>query len=55
MAGYLDRPGTKVAGSRSTRGAAPTSSGATVTAGGAVNDPLGLAIAPNGDLLTTLH
>jgi hypothetical protein len=30
----------------------PTS-GTTVTAGGAVNDPLGLAIAPNGDILTT--
>jgi hypothetical protein len=30
----------------------PTS-GATVTSGGAVNDPLGLAIAPNGDILTT--
>lgn len=32
-----------------------TSSGpvSTVTAGGAVNDPLGLAIAPNGDILTT--
>ncbi len=28
-------------------------SGTTVTAGGAVNDPLGLAIAPNGDILTT--
>jgi len=26
---------------------------ATVTSGGAVNDPLGLAIAPNGDILTT--
>jgi sugar lactone lactonase YvrE len=26
---------------------------ATVTAGGAINDPLGLAIAPNGDILTT--
>lgn len=30
----------------------PTS-GATVSAGGAINDPLGLAIAPNGDILTT--
>jgi hypothetical protein len=30
----------------------PTS-GDTVTTGGAVNDPLGLAIAPNGDILTT--
>lgn len=29
----------------------PTS-GTTVTAGGAINDPLGLAIAPNGDVLT---
>jgi hypothetical protein len=29
----------------------PTS-GVTVTTGGAVNDPLGLAIAPNGDILT---
>jgi len=28
-------------------------SGITVTSGGAVNDPLGLAIAPNGDVLTT--
>jgi hypothetical protein len=26
---------------------------ATVSAGGAINDPLGLAIAPNGDILTT--
>ena len=26
--------------------------GKTVTAGGAINDPLGLAIAPNGDVLT---
>jgi hypothetical protein len=31
---------------------APTN-GVTVTSGGAVNDPLGLAIAPNGDILTT--
>ena len=31
----------------------PASGGATVTSGGAVNDPLGLAIAPNGDILTT--
>ena len=31
---------------------APTS-GTTVTSGGAVNDPLGLTIAPNGDILTT--
>jgi len=30
----------------------PTS-GVTVTTGGAVNDPLGLAIAPNGDILTS--
>jgi hypothetical protein len=30
----------------------PTS-GTTVTTGGAINDPLGLAIAPNGDILTT--
>jgi hypothetical protein len=30
--------------------AGPTS---TVTSGGAINDPLGLAIAPNGDVLTT--
>jgi len=29
------------------------SSGATVTTGGAINDPLGLAVAPNGDILTT--
>jgi hypothetical protein len=29
------------------------SSGATVSTGGAINDPLGLAIAPNGDILTT--
>jgi hypothetical protein len=29
------------------------SGGRTVTAGGALNDPLGLAIAPNGDILTT--
>jgi hypothetical protein len=28
-------------------------SGVTVTSGGAINDPLGLAIAPNGDILTT--
>jgi hypothetical protein len=28
-------------------------SGKTVTNGGAINDPLGLAIAPNGDILTT--
>ncbi len=28
-------------------------SGTTVTAGGAINDPLGLAIAPGGDILTT--
>jgi len=34
-----------------TRGTA--TSGTTVTSGGAVNDPLGLAIAPNGDILTT--
>jgi hypothetical protein len=27
--------------------------GATVSSGGAINDPLGLAIAPNGDILTT--
>ena len=27
--------------------------GSTVTSGGAINDPLGLAIAPNGDVLTT--
>src|SRR5262249_54184578 len=30
----------------------PTS-GTTVTSGGAINDPLGLAIAPNGNILTT--
>ncbi len=30
----------------------PTS-GTTITTGGAINDPLGLAIAPNGDILTT--
>jgi len=29
------------------------SGGTTVSAGGALNDPLGLAIAPNGDVLTT--
>jgi hypothetical protein len=29
------------------------SAGATVTSGGAINDPLGLALAPNGDVLTT--
>ena len=29
------------------------SGGTTVSAGGAINDPLGLAIAPNGDILTT--
>jgi sugar lactone lactonase YvrE len=28
-------------------------SGATVSSGGAINDPLGLAIAPNGDILTS--
>jgi hypothetical protein len=28
-------------------------SGTTVSSGGAINDPLGLAIAPNGDILTT--
>lgn len=28
-------------------------SGTTVTAGAAINDPLGLAIAPGGDILTT--
>jgi DNA-binding beta-propeller fold protein YncE len=27
--------------------------GTTVSTGGAINDPLGLAIAPNGDILTT--
>jgi hypothetical protein len=31
----------------------PANGGTTVTSGGAVNDPLGLAIAPNGDILTT--
>jgi hypothetical protein len=30
-----------------------SSAGATLTAGGSINDPLGLAIAPNGDLLST--
>jgi hypothetical protein len=36
-------------------GALTSSPGAikTVTSGGAINDPLGLAIAPNGDILTT--
>jgi DNA-binding beta-propeller fold protein YncE len=29
------------------------SAGTTVTSGGAINDPLGLALAPNGDVLTT--
>jgi hypothetical protein len=29
------------------------STGTTITTGGAINDPLGLAIAPNGDVLTT--
>jgi hypothetical protein len=28
-------------------------SGTTISSGGAINDPLGLAIAPNGDILTT--
>jgi len=30
-----------------------SSAGATLTAGGSLNDPLGLAIAPNGDVLST--
>jgi hypothetical protein len=30
-----------------------STSGTTVSAGGAINDPLGLALAPNGDILTT--
>lgn len=32
---------------------ATATSGTTVTAGGAINDPLGLTVAPNGDVLTT--
>ena len=31
----------------------PSDGGTTVSTGGALNDPLGLAIAPNGDILTT--
>jgi hypothetical protein len=38
----------KIPGATATPGAITT-----VTSGGAVNDPLGLAIAPNGDILTT--
>jgi hypothetical protein len=48
-----DSAGNRIASiSNALKRTTPTS-GSTVSTGGAINDPLGLAIAPNGDILTT--
>ncbi|HET8894613.1 MAG TPA: hypothetical protein VFM96_11010 [Gaiellaceae bacterium] len=41
---------TKIVNATTTTSASP---GVTLTSGGSLNDPLGLAIAPNGDVLST--
>ena len=48
-----DSAGNRVAGISKALTRTSPSNGNTVTSGGAINDPLGLAIAPNGDILTT--
>ena len=48
-----DSAGNRVAAISKARTRTSPSNGTTVTSGGAINDPLGLAIAPNGDILTT--
>lgn len=48
-----DSAGNRVAAISKALTRTSASSGRTVTSGGAINDPLGLAIAPNGDILTT--
>jgi hypothetical protein len=47
-----DSAGNRIAAIGNALGPTPTSP-TTVSANGALNDPLGLAIAPNGDILTT--
>jgi hypothetical protein len=48
-----DSAANRIASIPNARTRATASSGATVSTGGSINDPLGLAIAPNGDILTT--
>ena len=48
-----DSAGNRVAGISKALTRTSPSDGNTVTSRGAINDPLGLAIAPNGDILTT--
>jgi hypothetical protein len=51
---YLaDSVGNRVASISDALGRTTPATGKTVSAGGAISDPLGLAIAPNGDVLTT--
>ena len=48
-----DSVGNRIASIPNAAGATIAVAGTTVSSGGAINDPLGLAIAPNGDILTT--
>jgi len=48
-----DSVGNRIASIPNALNATAPVSGTTVSSGGAINDPLGLAIAPNGDILTT--
>jgi len=48
-----DSAANRIAAIGNALGRTTPTSGMTVTADGAINDPLGLAIAPNGDILTT--
>jgi hypothetical protein len=48
-----DSGGNRIASIGDALGRTTPTSGTTVSMGGAINDPLGLAIAPNGDILTT--
>lgn len=48
-----DSAGNRIASIPNAAKATGAVTGKTLTSGGAINDPLGLAIAPNGDILTT--